>query len=207
MFELEALNRSLARAGLPGDPDLFAQLEGHYSGADRHYHGAPHIADCLAQLAEHRSSAEDLASLEMAVWFHDVIYDTTKQDNEEQSAALATQYLTGAGAERELVSSVSDLIVATKTHVSFSDDCSLLLDIDLSILGAPPEAFESYDQAIRREFHWVPDETYRAARANVLQSFLERERIYQTKDFRDRLEERARDNLRRKLSDLRETAG
>jgi predicted metal-dependent HD superfamily phosphohydrolase len=77
-----------------------------------------------------------------------------------------------------------------------------VLDIDLAILAADPAEFDEYERAIRAEYAWVPDENYRAARAKILQSFLDRERIYRTAPFAGR-EARARANIERALSRLR----
>ena len=94
------------------------------------------------------------------------------------------------------------MILCTKTHVPSADDCRLMLDIDLGILGTPPDVFESYDQAIRREYHWVPEPDYRKGRATVLASFLNRDAIYRTSAFVEQHEKQARSNLERKINEL-----
>jgi predicted metal-dependent HD superfamily phosphohydrolase len=83
-----------------------------------------------------------------------------------------------------------------------SADEALLLDIDLSVLGADPDVFDAYDSAIRKEYEWVPEPDYRKARARVLESFLQRERIYRTWPYRERYESAARKNLSRALARL-----
>ena len=73
----------------------------------------------------------------------------------------------------------------------------------VAILGKPADEFARYDAAIRQEYAWVSAEAYRAGRSKVLQSFLDRDRIYQTEFFRNRYEEKARENLQRVIKRLK----
>jgi predicted metal-dependent HD superfamily phosphohydrolase len=75
----------------------------------------------------------------------------------------------------------------------------LLVDIDLAILAADAPRFAEYEQQIRAEYRWVPSLIYRAKRRAVLQSFMERDVIYSTPVFRERLEAAARRNLKQAL--------
>lgn len=77
-----------------------------------------------------------------------------------------------------------------------------MTDIDLAILGAPQARFDEYEDQIRREYAWVPEADFRAGRARILESFLARPRIFQTRHFNARLEESARENMARSLARL-----
>ncbi len=203
MFTAENLNRSLAGLGAEPVNELFGLLEAAHTETGRHYHTDIHIADCLNQFEGVRSLAARPAEVEAAIWFHDAIYDPRRTDNEERSAAWAHSVLTTAGAAVSTIERVAGHILATKTHETADPDAALLLDIDLSILGAQPQEFAAYDAAIRREYHWVADEAYRTGRAQLLRAFLARPYIYQTATFRDQYEAQARHNLNRKLEELR----
>jgi predicted metal-dependent HD superfamily phosphohydrolase len=74
-----------------------------------------------------------------------------------------------------------------------------VVDIDLSILGRAPGVYDRYEAAIREEYKWVPQVTYRRERRAVLWSFLEREKIYGMGQFRALYEEPARQNLTRAI--------
>jgi predicted metal-dependent HD superfamily phosphohydrolase len=101
--------------------------------------------------------------------------------------------MTEAGASRESVESVAALVLATKTHDPSSHaDAPLQTDIDLSILGRPKDRFDEYETQIRREYDWVPAEHFAAGRADVLQRFLSRKRIYSTELFFRKYESQAR---------------
>lgn len=100
-------------------------------------------------------------------------------------------------------------ILATIGHELPSDhsrspDAALLLDIDLSILGAPDAEFKGYDQAIRQEYRHVPEEVYREKRAAVLEAFLRRHRLFLTEWGYGRWEAPARANLAHAIAELRQ---
>ncbi|MCX7784480.1 MAG: hypothetical protein N2318_12665 [Meiothermus sp.] len=164
----------------------------------RFYHNLAHL-DTLLKLLPAKPH------LEFAVWFHDAVYDPTRTDNEAQSALLAEQNLRHLGVAPPLIQAVVDIILATQNHQTGDPDGALFLDADLSILGAEPKTYQAYAQAIRQEYAWVPEALFQERRALVLQKFLSRERIYQTEAFA-RLEQPARENLRRELEALRELA-
>src|SRR5262245_11746020 len=178
----------------------FARLVQAYSGLERFYHTLEHLADVLDVIAEFRGFVQ-LGVVELAAWFHDVVYDTHATDNEEKSAAWAGETLGQLGIPQRLLERTQGLILLTKRHRAPADDmaAAILLDADLAILGAELPDYARYAVAIRREFSWVPDGEYRAGRKRVLESFLQRERIYQTEQLHGAREARARDNLRREI--------
>jgi predicted metal-dependent HD superfamily phosphohydrolase len=194
------------RLGLVDQPrETFAALQAGYSESHRAYHNAAHIADCLAQLDTVREMVVHPNAAEMALWFHDAIYDPKASDNEEKSAAWAVQVLSDRKAGPETVKRVANVILATK-HQAVPDDLDdkIIVDIDLSILGRESEVFDRYDSAIRQEYAWVPEKDYREGRGRILAEFLGRNVIFQTPYFRSRYESMAHANLARAIARLRE---
>ena len=120
-------------------------------------------------------STRSPTGIELALWFHDVMYDPKQKDNEIQSAHLAKTLLRQLGLNDELIDHVADFILMTR-HQSgtFPSDGQLLLDIDLSILGSSELHYTQYATAIRKEFHWVSDADYRFGRSQFLKTFLDR---------------------------------
>jgi predicted metal-dependent HD superfamily phosphohydrolase len=186
-------------SGIP----VFDQLASAYAKPERAYHTAQHIRDCLAELDLNPRLAQFPDEVEAALWFHDAVYAPAAADNEEQSAALARSALSSAGVLPERITRIVNLILATKheTAPSTSDE-QLICDIDLSILGREPKLFEEFERLIRREYAWVPEPVYRSRRAALLSEFLRRPSIYQSPGFRERFEDRARNNLGRLLAQL-----
>ena len=177
------------------------ELLAAYSAPSRRYHNLAHIEDCLAALA----GIDGLSPLEReilsaAIWWHDVVYDTTRADNEELSARLAEQHV-----RPDLRQEVGRLIRLTKTHDVQPDDRlgAILISIDLSILGAEPARYDAYAAAIRQEFIHVPEADYRGGRTEVLSRFAARPVIFPDAAFAARYDRQARENLARELASLR----
>jgi predicted metal-dependent HD superfamily phosphohydrolase len=193
----------LRAAGVQEDSkQLFGEIEPRYSEPHRAYHNCLHIDECLQEFDRVRGEARNPTAVELAIWFHDVIYDPRANDNEEQSARFASECLKEAS--NELVNYISELILITNSHQPGDiGDASLLVDIDLSILGKPPERFAQFESGIRTEYAWVPADVYRQKRAEILDGFLNRERIYCTECFRKRYEDAARHNLAKLITKLR----
>ncbi|UCI23644.1 hypothetical protein [Mesorhizobium sp. B2-8-5] len=192
------------------DEALKSELAALYQAADRHYHGLAHIEAMLALASEYRHLLDDPEAVEAAIWFHDAIYDSRAKDNEAKCAELAEKRLAGRANPHRLAC-IAAMINATATHQlpPFRDedalnDAALLLDMDLAILGARPAVFDAYEKAVRREYGWVEEPMWRAGRAAVLKSFLARQHIFYTTEFRDRFEAQARENLGRSLQALQD---
>jgi len=183
-------------AGASGDPEIWYQrLTQAYAEPHRHYHNQQHLAECLAEFGAARHLAQQRIAVELALWFHDAIYDPKASDNEEQSAALAKSCLEAAGLP-DLAGTVSDLVMATKLHRTDADpDAALVVDVDLSILGQSEARFADYETQIRQEYSWAPNLIFNRKRAEILQAFLDRKRIYTNENFFVRYEQRARRNL------------
>jgi predicted metal-dependent HD superfamily phosphohydrolase len=192
-----------------GDPaPVFAKLQRAYDEPQRAYHDSRHLADCLKQFDCVRDQAIAPMQLEMALWYHDAIYDPRASDNEARSAAWAVRDLQTGRVLPARVATIDDLIMATKHDgPAETPDAALLVDIDLSILGRSREEFEHYDRAIRAEYAWVPEDEYRVGRSAVLERFLSRPTIYSTPWFRARYEVAARRNLALALEQLQAVVG
>lgn len=151
-----------ALATRPVGPAVFDELVARYSEPHRKYHTLQHLTECLAHFEAVRDLAEQPAEVEMALWFHDAIYDTQRHDNEEKSAGWACEVLLAHGTTAAAAQRVHDLVMATRhTALPVSPDEQLLVDVDLSILGAGGERFAEYEQQIRDEYAFVPPALFR----------------------------------------------
>jgi predicted metal-dependent HD superfamily phosphohydrolase len=181
---------------------IAAQLFALYSETHRAYHNLSHVSALL--FAAGTLKWREYASAAFAVWFHDAVYQTRSGDNEERSAAFAVSALHALNVPTEVAARVRAMILATKTHsaAGLDDDGKLFLDLDLSILGAPPEIYRAYAQAIRAEYSWVPGFLYRRGRRKILHGFLARERLYFTDEIAGQREKQARENIAEELQEL-----
>ena len=125
------------RLGGQGDAnELFDSLLAAYAETPRAYHNIAHLQDCLTQLDAARSEAQRPDEVEMALWFHDAIYDPRAIDNEAQSAAWVREALTAGGVEQAVIERIAGLVLETqhKTMPS-SQDAALLVDFSLDCLA------------------------------------------------------------------------
>lgn len=189
-------------AGLTGDSLVcIKRLSALYSEKGRHYHTLQHLSECLREFDSAKIQACDPIALELAIWFHDAIYNPRGSDNEERSAGLAEECLTAAGAVPDFAAAVGRLVLDTKTHIgSGHPDSALLIDIDLSILGQSQDRFDEYERQIREEYSWVPGIIFKPRRAAILRGFRDRPRIYSTDIFFAKYERAARANIERSLA-------
>jgi len=189
-------------APAPGE-ELYNRLIACWNEEHRRYHTMRHLRECLAQFAPVRGDAQRPAEVELALWFHDAFYDPRRDDNELLSANWARSSVLQAGLPLDVADRVHALVMATRHDaVPEEADAQLLVDVDLSILGATPERFDEFDEQVRAEYAHVPDEAFRQGRRRILSDFLARPRLYSTEYFYAVLERRARDNLQRALARL-----
>src|SRR6266545_2339808 len=150
---LDRWNKLCRRLKLRNGQSVFDYLFTRYTGPDRHYHGIGHIAASLAELDAVREQCQNPDAVEMAIWFHDCVYDANRLDNEEQSAEIAEDSLAHMGASKELIRTVCDLVLATRHQAPpQTQDERVLVDIDLTPLGAPPQVFDDNGELIRQEY-------------------------------------------------------
>jgi predicted metal-dependent HD superfamily phosphohydrolase len=183
--------------------DAAVVLAARWNEPHRHYHTGEHLEECLAWLDTAIPARRE--ELELAIFFHDAVYDPSRADNEAASAALMATLAREAGLREDVIARVSALILSTAQHGHEHGDAALLSDIDLAILGASPARYARFERDVRREYAQYDDASYGAGRARVLSGFLERLSIYRTPSFA-RLEAQARDNLAAALSALRTPA-
>jgi predicted metal-dependent HD superfamily phosphohydrolase len=176
---------------------VFQELAAAYQGSDRHYHTLQHLDNLLTCLAA--APLHDAVVVQLAVWFHDVVYQSLRSDNEARSADRARAFLQETSLEPARQQRVAFLIERTADHTQPqpSDDADLLwfLDADLSILGAPEEAYWEYARQVRREYRLVPDLLYRPGRRQVLAKMLAAPTLFRTPTLHAELEGPARRNL------------
>lgn len=183
--------------------EVYAALVAAYAEPQRYYHKSLHIQECLEQFDRVRILSIWPADIELALWFHDAVYQPESGQNESNSAKWARQFLEGIGAKQRQMDHVSDLIMAT-THQSNAPngDMQLIMDVDLAILGRPPKRYTQFEWDIRQEYAWVPKPVYCQKRMAFLDALLERPSIYNTQYFRLNFEQQARINIKTAIAQL-----
>ncbi len=200
--------RLMARYGVaPADAyPPFDLLAASYSSAGRYYHDLEHLSEVFKVAGRLALFCDDPHALQLAIWFHDAVYDTRATDNESRSADLAVLLLGPIGVPAGVLDRVTRMIRLT-AHLSADTppgdrDTAALLDADLAILGASEERYRRYAADVRKEYAWVPDAEYARGRRAVLERFLARPRLYWHDLTFQEGEERARENMRAELAGL-----
>jgi predicted metal-dependent HD superfamily phosphohydrolase len=184
-------------------------LRRRYAEPHRFYHNQVHIDALLGALADESRHIASPAAVELAVWYHDAIYDPGAADNEARSAALLTAEMSDLACS-SVVSAAEAMVRATADHdllMNLPDrlrkDTAIFLDLDMAVLGANAVDYDIYEAGIAAEYVPVHGWTaFRSGRATFLRGMLARERLYHTNRFHLRLDTPARVNLQRALQAL-----
>lgn len=181
----------------------WAAVRKAYVHPSRHYHTFSHLAEMIFRLQPLRQRGYNLNRFYWAVFYHDIVYEPGRKDNEERSAAIATEHLVAMGVRDKDLQWCAEAIIATASHQRHTDpSVNYLLDADLAVLGAPAPLYQQYSRQIRQEYSMFPDPVYYSGRAEVLNRFLNDPCLYKTIYFREQLEQQARINLAAELSDI-----
>lgn len=201
-----------------GLPDAQREaLEAAYDSPPRAYHNFGHVLEVLRHYEAVAAGPgwRQPDEVRLAVLYHDAIYQPGRGDNEARSAVFAVEqigrWMPDAGID---AARVAELIELTAQHGTFSpgdfdddpaaDDVRHFLDCDMAILGAEPAVFDAYDRGIASEYRGhVPAWLFRLNRRRFVKALLQRERIYLSDFFHQRLEQKARANLRRLITHKR----
>jgi predicted metal-dependent HD superfamily phosphohydrolase len=202
--------RPLRPTGPLLENEVWGILVEHYLTPGRFYHTLDHAVGMVRQVRELRGSVQlgttpepdlrtvDFDALELAVWFHDAVYEVGADDNERRSADLAAGAARAMGFAEPQIEQIRDLILQSSHRAPATTfPARLLCDMDLVLLGLPWEQFVAGMELIRRECAPMPRAAEQFEKAVMLRALLDRSAIYQTAMFRERFEERARQNIRR----------
>ena len=184
--------------------DAWQTLANRYGEPHRHYHTLMHIESMTRYFDGIKAQLNAPNSVLLAIFYHDIIYDPTCNDNEVNSAMVFTQTF-GSYLSQTTLSRVRALTMATHKHELIEPhdtDMGYFLDMDLSILGASPQVYQDYAKAIRQEYHHVSDIDYQQGRKAVLERFLQRPRLYFSEFFYTKFEQQARANLSQEIAEL-----
>ncbi len=215
MADLDTLRARFARAleaarGPAGGPDPTPYADNlltRWREPQRRYHTVAHLAAVLDRVDVLEEYARDPDVVRLAAWFHDAVYLPDRSENEERSARLAERALPEAGVPAAKTAEVARLVRLTIGHDPADDDPDgqVLCDADLAVLASPPSAYAAYTAAVREEYHFVPNDAFRAGRAAILRRLLALPRLFRTPYGAAEWEATARYNLRSELELLEDS--
>ncbi|KAN0003723.1 hypothetical protein ACTFIZ_009882 [Dictyostelium cf. discoideum] len=181
-----------------------------YNEKQRFYHNLTHINELLNLEEQFNSKLKKSEVIQWSIWFHDIIYDPSKSDNEEQTAKLFIDFSKDVKLSDQVTSDVNKYILATASHTKVNSDeekdTDLLyfLDMDLSILGTEKSVYNEYSDAIKKENSHIPDDKYSIGRSKILPSFVDAgyQSLYKTNEFKEIYGKKAINNLKNEIKKL-----
>jgi len=190
--------------GSPTSRTEWAAVVGAWSEPQRRYHDLAHLAAVLGIVDSLAGHAADPAAVRLAAWYHDVVYDPLRSDNEQVSADRARIGLLGL-VPPGTVAEVQRLVLLTAGHDPEPDDANgaVLCDADLAVLASPPQAYVAYATAVRAEYAHLSDAGFTTGRIAVLEQLLALPALFRTPAAAERWTAAARANLAAELSLLR----
>jgi predicted metal-dependent HD superfamily phosphohydrolase len=183
--------------------ELWTEIEKNYSSKKRHYHTLHHLDNLLSQLTEVKSEIQNWETILFTLFYHDIIYNSIKSDNEEKSAELAEKRMKQISVSKDKIELCKKQILATKSHIRSTDnDTNYFTDADLSVLGQNWETYLLYYKNVRKEYSIYPALVYNPGRKKVLNHFLSMDRIFKTDFFYNKFETQAKLNLQQEIESL-----
>ena len=182
---------------------FWSEIVVHYNNPQRYYHTLDHLNSLTSELLTLKKMISDWTTIVFSIAYHDIIYNPLKNDNEEKSAELAMARLAILNLPIAQINKCKEQILATKSHrLSDNRDTNYFTDADLAILGAGPNSYKTYAEAIRKEYKFYPDLVYNPGRRKVLKHFLNMNSVYKTDHFRHKYEAKARENMEGELRSI-----
>lgn len=185
--------------------NLWNQIQTCYSTPGRYYHNLSHLEYMLEKAQLHKTGLLDQDTVILSIFYHDLVYDPQRNDNEQNSAIIAGKALASLGLPEDQILKCQNQVLATKYHdIPGDHDTNYLIDFDLAILGDSPGNYRKYSKNIRKEYYMFNDRLYKKGRSKVISHFIGKERIFNTRWFYDNYELQARENLKTELENLGE---
>ena len=183
--------------------ELWAEIEENYSIIKRHYHTLEHLYNLLSQLTDVKNEIQNWETILFTLFYHDIIYNSIKSDNEEKSAEFAENRMKQISVSNDKIELCKKQILATKSHIKSTDsDTNYFTDADLSVLGQNWETYLLYCKNVRKEYSIYPALVYNPGRNKVLNHFLSMDRIFKTDFFYNKFEIQAKQNLQQEIESL-----
>ncbi|XP_035740628.1 uncharacterized protein LOC118449767 [Vespa mandarinia] len=188
----------------------FDKLKEAYSEEKRTYHNLDMLCEKLSHYHEIKNNLKNPQALLLALFFQNFEYDPKVIDEEIKNLEHFNAFAEEAGItmDSELREETCALLKVVATHSTEahkvggafgSEDAHYFLDLDMAVLGSPPENYAEYSGKIRGEYAFLSEPMYTALRLKVLQNFVQIPNIFATKEFREKFEAQARENIQAEI--------
>lgn len=149
-------------------PELVAQ---HWQEPHRYYHNEEHLAHLIGGIEQlynkQQIDEEQRDTLLITAYFHDVIYDPTRNDNEERSADFFIQ-MADSHPNTQLV---KEMILDTRNHEASSELSATFINLDMQVVSNSSfSELLAWERKIFKEYQYLDYEIYRQGRLDLLQN-------------------------------------
>jgi len=164
-------------------------------------------------LDEGAGDVYDLTPAEqLAIWFHDSVYvpGAGEGENEYNSVTFMNAMMQPFIKDKDQLAHASELIGETAYHMTNQElmkeedtdnAWAVIMDLDLCSFCFEYEDFSRISGLVGKEYEGIyPPEEYEAGRKKFFEQMLAKGFIYRTPFFRQRFEEKAKENLTRAIS-------
>ncbi|XP_047117714.1 uncharacterized protein LOC124798386 isoform X1 [Schistocerca piceifrons] len=194
--------------------EWWSKILKQFSEEHRYYHNFKNIQEKFHHYEKVKSILRDPDAVALALFFQYFEYNPKSVDAAEKNVEHFQNFANQGEIPKDapLRAKVLNLLEAAATHSTEAhktggtygnEDCHYFLDIDVAVLGTDPESYAEYTSLIRKEYEFLPDNTYKSLRLKILQSFLLIPNIYATKEFREKFEAQAKENIRKEVENLK----
>ncbi len=203
MLSRDRWNSLCERLQLEHTNEWFGKLASQYNEPHRAYHNSHHIADCLKQLNSAPSITSNVDAIELALWFHDVIYEMGANDNERRSARYFLDVTRGRLGNGRRWRAARHILATIYPSNPRDPDSRYVVDIDLSSFCLPWPQFLRDSANVRRESGHASDAEYARKQQQFLTQLAGSPPFFLSHYYLQHHEHQAQDNIRRILELLR----
>ena len=168
---------------------------------DRHYHTLKHIKYVLNALQDFKLSPQEKVKLELAIWFHDIVYDSQSYNNEVKSSEELIKFAKKAKIKDGDIDEIVKLILITKHSLPPRNKLEKIM-CDCDLKGFVDRDFSKAQKNVRKEYSFLSDDEWIKGRSEFLITMLKKEHIFHTDAYRRTLEDAARHNLQKELDTI-----
>lgn len=157
--------------------EVYENIVKRWNEPHRFYHNIDHLnflVDTFRQMYDNSEiTAEEMSTLILVAFFHDVIYDPKRDDNEAKSVDYFRKSCEDGSMKTGFADQVMNMILDTSYRIEPKDKLSKIFwKADNSVLGLPVNKLIEVEHKIFQEFQFAPYDKYRKGRIEFLESSL-----------------------------------
>lgn len=141
----------------------------------RYYHNLDHLLDLInlinTDFERNRFDSNVYEKLIIVALFHDIIYDPSSSNNEEDSA----EFLKSVCSDLDKINDIIQSIIDTKNHTNSSELSEIFNEYDMDIVNRDIDSLIKWEDDIFNEYHkFYTTEEYKQGRIKFINSIIDK---------------------------------